>query len=161
MNFLIVDDSAPNRKICARVLTRQGHTVAEAVDGDDCLRVVESAEAAGRHFDIILMDDNMPNLSGPQTSKILRECGYTGMICGVTGNTLPQDVENFMRHGASVVLPKPLDLTELQRQIPLFLGSPQPQPQSQPNVAAPAPEASGLNIGIGIGTDAVATPTQR
>jgi signal transduction histidine kinase/CheY-like chemotaxis protein len=161
MNFLIVDDSAPNRKICARVLTRQGHTVTEAVDGDDCLRVVESAEAAGRQFDIILMDDNMPNLSGPQTSKILRECGYAGMICGVTGNTLPQDVENFMRHGASVVLPKPLDLTELQRQIPLFLGS--PQPQSQPNVAAPAPEASGLNIniGVGIGNDPAASPRQR
>jgi CheY-like chemotaxis protein len=115
LSFLIVDDSGPNRKIVARVLTRQGHRVEEAMDGADCLRVVAEAEAAGRSFDVILMDDSMPNMRGTEATAALRSRGYAGMIIGVTGNTLKSDVDHFLSHGADSVLAKPLDVLALQQ----------------------------------------------
>ena len=65
------------------------------------------------NIDVILIDDNMPEMSGPVATKVLRHRGYDGMIIGVTGNTLPEDIANFKNHGASHVYSKPLSKEKL------------------------------------------------
>ena len=61
------------------------------------------------NIDVILIDDNMPEMSGPITTKVLRHRGYDGIIIGVTGNTSLEDIANFVNHGASHVYSKPLN----------------------------------------------------
>jgi CheY-like chemotaxis protein len=65
--------------------------------------------------EVILMDFVMPNLSGPAATEKIRHMGYRGVIIGVTGNALTEDVEYFMRSGANAVLTKPLDINEMLR----------------------------------------------
>jgi CheY-like chemotaxis protein len=56
-----------------------------------------------------------PVMDGPSATMRIRELGYRGPIVGVTGNMMQGDVEHFMRCGATVVLPKPLLLQDLEQ----------------------------------------------
>ena len=79
-------------------------------------KVAELA-AQGRCVDVILMDSVMPNKDGPTATRELRELGYVGIIIGVTGNALPEDVAYFKSQGVNEVLPKPMDMKELKRML--------------------------------------------
>ena len=61
-------------------------------------------------YSAILMDFVMPNMDGPTATKEIRSLGYTGLIFGVTGNTLVADIDYFIASGANQVLAKPLDM---------------------------------------------------
>ena len=60
-------------------------------------------------FDAILMDSVMPIMTGPEATARIRALGYTGLILGVTGNALPEDIEHFTKCGANAVLTKPVN----------------------------------------------------
>jgi CheY-like chemotaxis protein len=61
------------------------------------------------------MDDNMPRMNGPDAARRLRELGYKGLIVAITGNVAKEDADRFKAHGADEVLPKPLDMKNLQK----------------------------------------------
>jgi DNA-binding NarL/FixJ family response regulator len=61
------------------------------------------------------MDFVMPVMTGPEATSKIRELGFYGLIVGVTGNALPEDVKTFERSGADAVLLKPLDVPMLKR----------------------------------------------
>jgi CheY-like chemotaxis protein len=92
LRFLLVDDSPMNRKMMKRLLEARGHSVAEAEDGLECLKVINMAVAASAVSatevtpaivpDVILMDNNMPNMNGMEATQILRSEGYKGIIFG-------------------------------------------------------------------------------
>jgi len=124
MRIMIVDDTATNRKVTRNLITRLGHVVDEAVDGQDFLHKMGVTDDVNSYnnddsiipfpiYDVILMDDNMPHMCGPAAVSIIRKLGYTGLIFGVTGNTDSSDVENFIQKGANRVFSKPLDLNFL------------------------------------------------
>jgi CheY-like chemotaxis protein len=81
----------------------------------DCLRVVQQAQVQGETIDVILMDNNMPNMIGTEATRVLRESGYRGVIFGVTGDVLEEDVKKFLNGGATDVLFKPLNVEILKR----------------------------------------------
>ena len=76
---------------------------------------VAELRSQGMGVDVILMDNVMPNKDGPTATRELRELGYAGIIIGVTGNALPEDVAYFKSQGANEVLPKPMDIGELKK----------------------------------------------
>eukprot|EP01039_Chlorochromonas_danica_P003829 gene3829-4180_t len=76
-----------------------------------------SAALTDRPFDLILLDDNMPRLSGFQTAQALRKLGYKGLIIGVTGDVHEEAVQRFLSHGADHVLSKPLDIEKLRTNV--------------------------------------------
>ena len=51
-------------------------------------------------------------MQGTEATKRIRDMGYRGMILGVTGNVLDDDVAEFKALGADEVLPKPFDSNE-------------------------------------------------
>ena len=110
---LIVDDAQMNQKMMKRLLEYHGHICDVAEDGAEAVKSVLEARALGQDFDTILMDDQMPKLTGPQATKIIREKGCHCFIIGVTGNTFPEDIERFMNSGANAVLPKPFKMDAL------------------------------------------------
>jgi len=112
---LVVDDVAMNRKMMIRVIRNKWKDISEAEDGEVAVAAVKSAQDTGHPFDLILMDFQMPNMNGPEAAKIIMESGYRGLIIGVTGNGLPQDIKYFTSHGAHKVLLKPLKLELLDQ----------------------------------------------
>ena len=59
----------------------------------------------------------IPCLPGPTATKLIRDEGYTGVVIGVTGNTLPIHLETFRDSGADSVLPKPLYFNTLKEKL--------------------------------------------
>ena len=115
LSFLIVDDSVLSRKTTSRLLTSLGHRAEVATDGIDFLQQMGGHADAPtlKAVDIVLMDDNMPNLNGPEAAAAIRQRGFKGVIVAVTGNGFDSQVEHFLSKGADRVLLKPLKLQEL------------------------------------------------
>jgi CheY-like chemotaxis protein len=72
-------------------------------------------EKSNRSFDLVVLDYIMKTLHGPDTAAAIRSLGFTGKIIGVTGNALPDDIEEFKQKGADHVLIKPLRADELAK----------------------------------------------
>ena len=53
-------------------------------------------------------------MDGPTAAQNMRMNGYRGLIFGITGNSLPSDIEQFISQGANRVFIKPLDLHALE-----------------------------------------------
>ena len=89
-------------------------TILEADDGTTALDVMRSESEAGRVIDLVLMDYVMVRMDGPEAVQRMRaDLGYRGVVIGITGNALPEDLENFRQHGANIVLTKPLTNAKL------------------------------------------------
>jgi osomolarity two-component system, sensor histidine kinase SLN1 len=58
-------------------------------------------------YDLILLDDNMTFMNGSVAVKKLRQYGYKGLIIGVTGSALEEDMQDFCTAGVDYALPKP------------------------------------------------------
>ena len=56
------------------------------------------------------MSQVMPHLSGAEATQKMRDQGYDGLVIGVTGNALPEDIQDFLDHGADGVVSKPFDM---------------------------------------------------
>ena len=50
----------------------------------------------------------MPVMNGPTASKHIRDLGYKGLIIGLTGHALSEDVKDYLDSGADKVIVKPL-----------------------------------------------------
>lgn len=120
-HVLVVDDVLSNRKMLLRLLERAGHSCVAAEDGQEAIEIIMANKEAlsssigdsTTFIDCVLMDFEMPIKNGPDATKELRELGYEGMILGVTGNVLKEDVDFFLQHGADDVLPKPVSMALL------------------------------------------------
>jgi len=114
VSVLIVDDSDLSRKMLNRALERRDYSCEEAEDGLQAVALVQSAIAASRRIDVILMDYEMPIMNGPTATKRIIEMGFQGVIFGVTGNVVQTELKTFLAAGARAVFPKPLDLDKLE-----------------------------------------------
>ena len=115
LRCLIVDDVAVCRKMLCRVMAMRFESIVEATDGLDALQKVQSSITDDAAFDIILMDFQMPVMDGPTATREIRISGFQGVIIGVTGNVLPEDLQLFLDSGANFVFTKPLNLENFDR----------------------------------------------
>ena len=114
LTLLVVDDASSNRKMVRRVLDKQRFAVEEAEDGlVAVLKIKQKMERNESPYDVILMDFMMPNMDGPTATSAIRGLGFTGIIIGVTGNHLPEDVLRLTMSGTNTVMSKPLDIDSL------------------------------------------------
>lgn len=117
---LVAEDSASSRKMLIRLLERAGHECVPAANGREAVDAIKEdmakskADPCHMPIDSILMDFEMPILRGPEASAEIRHYGYQGIIVGVTGNVLSEDVDFFIQLGADKVLPKPVSLKKIQ-----------------------------------------------
>ena len=131
LHVLVVEDSAVARLMLVKMLKSLKCTTEEAEDGAVAVRMVqativrnngsedevENTQPVAHAFDLILCDSVMPNLAGPEAVKQIRAMGFTNPILGVTGNTLPEQVEDFIAHGVNDVLSKPVKLNVLKEEL--------------------------------------------
>lgn len=83
------------RKMLSRALTMLGSEVSEACDGHEAIDLVKARlssaqEDKNKVFDLILMDDRMPRVSGQEAAEIImRKLRFPNLMVGVTGSVLP------------------------------------------------------------------------
>jgi len=124
MRVLVVDDSDLNRRVMRRAVERLSKEyfnknnmvfiIDEADDGLTAHETVKQALEKKCSYNLVLMDNIMHHMNGPEAATTMRGCGYLGYIAGVTGNVLPKDIKHFVDCGAECVLPKPLNLDRLR-----------------------------------------------
>jgi signal transduction histidine kinase/CheY-like chemotaxis protein len=112
LHVLLAEDNAVNQKVVARLLEKQGHSVVVASNGLEAL-----AAFAREAFDLILMDVQMPEMNGYNTTKAIRgrELG-TGEqipIVALTAHALKEDREICLEAGMDDYLAKPVHIEEL------------------------------------------------
>ena len=88
--------------------------ILEADDGLTALGIMRKEAQNGRAIDIVLMDYIMINMNGPEAAQRMRaELSFRGVIVGITGNALPEELAFFKASGADSVITKPLTNAKL------------------------------------------------
>jgi PAS domain S-box-containing protein len=115
--ILLVEDNPVNMMIAAATLSQWGVDVVEARDGRSAIDAVEQAAADERPFDLVLMDVQMPVMSGHQAAIELRKVWNrrTLPIVALTAAALVSERELAMAAGMNDFLTKPIDAPKLRR----------------------------------------------
>ncbi len=77
LRILCVDDEPSLRDVLVLALRQRGHTVTAAEDG---LQAWEMATDPNHRFDVVITDNQMPNMDGVQLAERLRSAGFPGAI---------------------------------------------------------------------------------
>ena len=114
---LMVEDNPVNMMIGVAMLEQWGIDVAQAVDGQHAIEAVERATAQGEPFDVVLMDVQMPEMSGHEAARRLRErhSAQTLPIIALTAAALVSERDQAIRAGMNDFLTKPIDTRKLQQ----------------------------------------------
>jgi signal transduction histidine kinase/CheY-like chemotaxis protein len=104
--ILVTDDDLNTRKIMRKLLERLGHETEGAADGIECLEKIAIAIEAGKPYDVLFLDNQMPRLGGFETLKILRQQFKIPVIM-LTGSSEIETLQEFKNIGANEVLLKP------------------------------------------------------
>lgn len=112
--ILLVDDHPLMRRGMRQLLELQEdfHVIGEASNGEEALQSVPDLQP-----DLILLDNNMPQMNGIETLKRLRQNGYRGTVLMFTVSDAENEVRDAMRHGADGYLLKDMDPDQLIVQI--------------------------------------------
>jgi two-component system, cell cycle response regulator DivK len=115
---LYVEDNEYNRKIVRQLLSRTSYRLREAADGEAALGMVRTERP-----DLILMDVQLPKMSGLDVTRALRDDPATANvpIIVVTSFALSGDDQRAMAAGASAYIAKPYSPRELLALINTFL----------------------------------------
>ena len=121
---LMVEDNAVNMLIAVAMLERWGIEVGQAMDGREAVDEVEQAAAAGRPFDVVLMDLQMPVMSGYEATRTLREraAGRSVPIIALTAAALVSEREQALADGMDDFLTKPIDADKLSAALARWVG---------------------------------------
>jgi PAS domain S-box-containing protein len=106
---LLAEDGVHNQKVIKFYLEKAGAQVAIADNGRIAVEMAISALAAGKSFDVILMDMQMPEMDGYTATATLRSKGYEGPIIALTAHAMETERGKCMQSGCSDYLSKPVD----------------------------------------------------
>jgi two-component system KDP operon response regulator KdpE len=109
--ILVVDDDPQIRRVMRVTLTGQGYEVDDAKDGDSALEKVRE-----QRFDLVILDMNMPGMSGLETCRAVRSQSEIGIIMLTVRDTESDKVE-ALDAGADDYITKPYNPPELLARI--------------------------------------------
>lgn len=115
---LLVDDNKINLKVAKRLLESYGIDTESVESGAAALEKIQN----GEKYDMILLDDMMPKMSGVETLKKLKEIpGFKIITIALTANALTGMREKYLQDGFDDYLAKPINKDELNRIINKYL----------------------------------------
>ena len=114
---LIVDDSKLNLKVAENVLKNFLVTTESVTSGLECLSCVNS-----KKYDIIFMDIMMPNMSGVEVLRKLRENGVNTPVIALTADAIEGQEKKYMSEGFDGYISKPINKEKLSYVLNKYLG---------------------------------------
>ena len=109
--ILIVDDNKLNIKVESKILETYKPNIDSVLSGEECINILKT-----NTYDLIFMDDMMPNLSGVETLKKLKENpNFNIPVVILTANAIEGMKEQYLNAGFIDYLSKPIDKAELNR----------------------------------------------
>ncbi len=109
LRILLAEDGPDNQRLITFVLKKAGAIVTLAENGKIAFDLALAAQAEGKPFDCILMDMQMPVMSGFEATAALRDAGYTGRIIALTASAMPRDRKRCLDAGCDEFATKPID----------------------------------------------------
>ncbi len=112
LKVLIAEDNAVNQRVVQRLLEKAGHSVVVANNGKQAVE-----EFDRQHFDLILMDVQMPEMDGFEATEAIREredwSANKTPIIALTAHAMSGDRERCLEHGMDAYIQKPINSTEM------------------------------------------------
>ncbi|MCI8483356.1 MAG: response regulator [Lachnospiraceae bacterium] len=122
-HFLVAEDNEINAEILAQLLELEGASCEIAEDGQATLEQFKNA-APGK-FDAILMDVQMPNMNGYETTKAIRALNRQDAeivpIIAMTANAFAEDVRDALDAGMNAHIAKPVDMDLLKKTVSQYI----------------------------------------
>jgi PAS domain S-box-containing protein len=106
---LLAEDGPDNQRLIAFILRKVGLEVTIADNGQAAVEMALLALEAGRSFDVILMDIQMPVLNGYEATRRLRARGYRGPIIALTAHAMTSARTRCLASGCNDFCSKPID----------------------------------------------------
>lgn len=113
---LLAEDQVDNQRLIEALLTRLGVTVVTVSNGEEALQ-----KTLSDHFDLILMDMQMPVMDGLEATKLILGSGSKTPIVALSANVMKQDVDAYKNLGCVESLSKPIDRHELYQCLKNYL----------------------------------------
>ena len=139
LRILVVDDVATNRQLLTRWLDMCGHHVDDASTGAEALGRVASST-----YDLILMDIDLPDRSGREITRTIRDSSYTSArarIFAVSGHAFAHDITASITAGFDGHFSKPLHFDELSQALSTITPVDGPGPIETPADHRKTPDA--------------------
>jgi len=134
---LVADDNPTNREVLGRILERAGHGVTLVADGDLALDALEAGQ-----FDVVLLDRNMPGLSGLETLQAIRLMtrGRERLpVVILSADVTLEAKKECLEAGADSFIPKPVETLRLLDELRTLTAGKSKEAVRAAPAAAPAP----------------------
>jgi len=116
LRILLAEDNTVSQRIAVRILEKSGWKVTAVNNGQEVLNILND-----QAFDVILMDDNMPLLSGIEATQVIRreekQTGHHVPVIAMTANAMAGDREKYLASGMDGYVSKPIDRNLLYKEI--------------------------------------------
>ncbi|HEY5620168.1 MAG TPA: response regulator, partial [Candidatus Bathyarchaeia archaeon] len=111
LNILLAEDNAVNQRLALRILEKQGHSVRVVSNGLEAVSEFENG-----HFDLILMDVQMPEMDGFEATNAIRgkeKATKTHVpIVAMTAHAMKGDRDLCLQRGMDEYIAKPINIEE-------------------------------------------------
>ena len=112
IKILMVEDNELNLMMQKAILTRLDYEVVTALNGQEACDLCDQQD-----FDLILMDMQMPVMSGVEATKYLRSKGFDKPIIAMTANAYDRDREACLEAGMNIFIAKPIDVDQFEHTV--------------------------------------------
>jgi PAS domain S-box-containing protein len=117
---LLVDDNSVNRKVASEILLKAGCDVETADSGRKAIEMIQGNHFSGdRLYDVVLMDIQMPEMDGVETTQTLRKMKELLLppVIAMTAYSMKEDRDRFLAAGMDDYVPKPIRAEVLIRKV--------------------------------------------
>ena len=144
LHVLVADDNPTNREVLGKILERGGHSVTLVGDGERALDALQAG-----HYDIALIDRNMPRLGGLETVQAIRlTTGARGRLPVVvlSADVTQEGRQECLEAGADAFLAKPIEAARLLEELQQLCGAKaaEPKPGLAERARPPRQERAGM-----------------
>jgi polar amino acid transport system substrate-binding protein len=117
--LLLVEDNKANQEVIVGLLSRYNIEITIASSGYEAVDLVKERPFA---FDLVLMDIQMPQIDGFETTKLLKDERLQAPVIALTANAMSEDRGRCIDAGMSDYIPKPIDVEKFLQLLEKYIG---------------------------------------